>query len=477
MIVASSYAAIGSELDALQSTSWIATAYMLTTTSFQPLYGKLSDIFGRKACLLFAYFTFALGCLLCGLSRNITELIAARAFSGIGGGGITTVGSIIMSDVAPLRQRGTWQGFANIVFAAGQAVGAPLGGLLADTIGWRWSFLLQVPLALLAITSVTLTLKLPKTETSNFISNLKRVDFLGAITLVTAIFLLLVGLDRGGNLSWQHPITVASLSGFAILFPAFILIEWKFAKEPFAPKHIVMEPTLLAAYLCNFLGIGAQMAFIYHASLYFQAVEGRTAARAGLFLIPNVVTSVTGSLGGGLIMQITGRYRTLTITAFVFGVLGTTVATLYAGILGTSDVLIVIGSASAGLGIGTAITTTLIALIANAGPQNQAVATAVSYLFRSLGSVVGLSLVSTAAQETLRSKLYSRLSGNDAVEEIIEGARKSLNYIAELPPKIREKVVLSYADSVRLAFWLSVSLYLAALISSWYIKEKVLLPK
>jgi predicted MFS family arabinose efflux permease len=139
-IIVSSYGRIGSELDALNLTSWVATSYFLTLTSFQPLYGKLSDIFGRKACLLSAYAIFGLGCLFCGLSRNINELIAARVFQGIGGGGMTTVVSILFSDIVPLKDRGLWQGIINIVYASGAASGAPLGGVVADFLGWRWSF-------------------------------------------------------------------------------------------------------------------------------------------------------------------------------------------------------------------------------------------------------------------------------------------------------------------------------------------------
>lgn len=133
----------------------IRVRYFLTLTSFQPLYGKVSDIFGRKPALLFAYAVFGLGCAFCGLARNLEELVAARAFAGectlqerllgrvlmkegIGGGGMTTVVSILMSDIVPLRQRGSWQGYMNIVYAIGASAGAPLGGLFADSIGWRW---------------------------------------------------------------------------------------------------------------------------------------------------------------------------------------------------------------------------------------------------------------------------------------------------------------------------------------------------
>jgi len=127
-IIVSSYGKIGSELDALNKVSWIANAYFLTLTAFQPLYGKLSDIFGRKECLMFAYLVFGLGCLFCGLANNINQLIISRAFAGIGGGGMTTVVSILISDVIPLRERGTWQGYINIVYSSGAAAGAPLGG-------------------------------------------------------------------------------------------------------------------------------------------------------------------------------------------------------------------------------------------------------------------------------------------------------------------------------------------------------------
>lgn len=138
MLTVASYAKIGSDLNALNSTSWIATAYFLTLTSFQPLYGKLSDIFGRKECLLFAYTIFGIGCLGCGLAQTMGQLCVARGIAGIGGGGMNSVVSILISDIVPLRDRGLWQGYINVIFASGTSTGAPLGGILADSIGWRW---------------------------------------------------------------------------------------------------------------------------------------------------------------------------------------------------------------------------------------------------------------------------------------------------------------------------------------------------
>lgn len=157
LLIVATYAKIGNELDALNSTSWVATSlnppprlslaaniqltmlrYFLTVTSFQPLYGKLSDIFGRKECLLFAYAVFAVGCLGCGLAQDIVQLCVARAISGIGGGGMNSVVTILLTDLVPLSERGVWQGYLNILGTAGTSIGAPLGGLLADSVGWRW---------------------------------------------------------------------------------------------------------------------------------------------------------------------------------------------------------------------------------------------------------------------------------------------------------------------------------------------------
>jgi len=472
-IVASTYAAIGSEFEHLENTSWIATGYMLTLTSFQPLYGKLSDIFGRKSCLIFGLSVFAFGSVLCGLANSMTLLIIARAIAGIGGGGIGTVGVIIMSDVVPLRNRGTWQGVANIVFASGQATGAPLGGFLADTIGWRWAFLIQVPVTLLALTSVAFGLKLPHTDNADFKAKLKRVDFGGAITLVVAVFSLLLGLDRGGNISWSDRLTIACFIVFAVLFAAFVIIEWRIASEPFAPKHIVANRALLACYLANFFMIGANLAVIFHVSLFLQAVRGMNPGQVGLALLPGVIGGAIGSVSNGLIIKATGKYYVLTILSAVVSFSGLVVI---AGITGPWFFTVVglgIGLALMNLGGWSALTSTLIALIANAGPENQAVATAVSYLFRSLGSVVVLSVATTLFQETLRTRLRQKLTGAD-VEEIIRRVRESLSNIDKLKPSDRAAVISSYSDGVQVALWFTVALAGVAVFCTPFIKEKAL---
>ncbi|THW86473.1 MFS general substrate transporter [Aureobasidium pullulans] len=473
-IIVSSYGKIGSELKALNNVSWIATAYFLTLTSFQPLYGKMSDIFGRKSCLLFAYLVFGLGCLACGLAQNMNQLIAARAFAGIGGGGMTTVVSILMSDAVPLRERGKWQGYVNIIYATGAGTGAPLGGILADSIGWRWAFLGQVPLCVLAFVVVGSVLKLPEREQTDWKQKLRRIDFLGAAILICAVFTLLLALDRGSNVSWKANITIISISLSIPLFILFVFVEMKVASEPFAPGHIIFNRSLFACYLCNFFSFSGWLAALFYIPLYFQAVDGLTATQAGVRLIPGIIAGVSGSLFGGFYMQRTGKFYWLTVIAYTCLVVGMTTVFLFTGFVVNSTIGIIIGMCICGSGNGVGVTSTLIGLIANASREDQAVATACSYLFRSLGSVFGVSISATLANQSLRDNLASALSNGNAAAEIAERVRESLAYINTLEPGVRALVRECYAQSTRAAFGLEIGLVAGAAVSAWFIREKAL---
>ncbi|EFR04443.1 multidrug resistance protein fnx1 [Nannizzia gypsea CBS 118893] len=473
-IIVASYGKIGSDLNALNLTSWIATSYFLSLTAFQPLYGRLSDIFGRKACLLFGYTIFGTGCVLCGLAQNIKQLIAARVFQGIGGGGLSTVVSIIMSDIVPLRDRGVWQGVINIVWSAGSGLGAPLGGFLADTIGWRWAFLAQGPCCLLAFIVVGLTLKMPTTDQSNWKEKLKRVDFLGAFVLVIAVFGLILGLDRGGNVSWTMPLTIISLSISVVAFILFMAIEARFAVAPFAPLHITFGRDLVACYLTNFFSFGGWLAAIFYIPLFFQASDGSSAASAGIKLLPSILLGVSGSLFGGWLMKKTGKYYWITFYSYALLVAGLVVITLFSGVITKSTPLIIIGMTMCAFGNGIGVTTTLIALIANASPEDQAVATACSYLYRSLGSVITISLSASIVQQFLRSSLRSALKGNKNIDEIVDGVRQSLDYIKHLDPHLREVVRDCYGRSTTTAFGFMTILVFLAFISAVFIREQKL---
>ncbi|KAF2270942.1 vacuolar basic amino acid transporter 2 [Lojkania enalia] len=469
-LVISTYGTIGTELKALNLTSWIATSYFLTLSAFQPVYGKLSDIFGRKECLLFAYFVFGIGSTLCGLAQNMSQLIAARAFAGIGGGGMTTVVSILLSDVVTLRERGTWQGYINIIFASGSAAGAPIGGLLADSVGWRWAFIAQGPLCIIAFVAVAAVLDLPKQDHSHWKEKILKIDFLGAFILVAAIFGLLVGLDRGSNISWSNPITIAALCTTP-LFVVFVLVEKYVASHPFAPFRIILNRSLFACYLCNFFSFAGWLASLFFIPLYWQVTRGLSASQAGLLLVPSIFFGVFGSLVGGFYMQKTGRYYYITAATYNTIVIGLTVILLFAGIIAKSLPMMIVGTCICSFTSGVGVTTTLIGLLANASQSDQAVATACSYLFRSLGSVFGVSITATAFNQTLRKTLKAALNGEDA-EVISDRVRESITYIRTLDPEIREIVKECYEKGTRSALMVGLGLVAGCAFFSWFIKEK-----
>ncbi|KAK8049824.1 Vacuolar membrane amino acid uptake transporter fnx2 [Apiospora phragmitis] len=484
------YGKMGSDLNALNNTSWIATSYFLTLTTFQPLYGRLSDIFGRKVilspteCLLFAYSVFGIGCLGCGLAQDIIQLCIARGVAGMGGGGMNAVVSILVTDLVSLRDRGVWQGYINIVFGAGIASGGPIGGLLTDTIGWRWAFAGQFPIAILAWIAVFTVLQSPPETagggTDHWRQKLLRIDFLGAFALSAAAFVLLYGLDNGANEGWGRPVTVVPLTLTPVLFAVFVFVEVRVATDPFAPGHVILDPPLLAAYGANFFGVAAQMGFLFFIAMFYQAAMALTATQSGLMFVPSTVLGLTGSLGGGLVMRRTGKYYGLMLAGYSILLLSIVPLVLFTGALTKSVIGVVVGMAFLALGASisnpraAAITTTLIAIIANCAPEDMAIAVACSYLFRSLGTTIGISLSTAVLQQVLCTELAARLRDGGRAAEIEARVRESLDYIWTLPPPVAATVRDCYAVATTWAFLPVALLACLCLVSTAFIREKKL---
>ncbi|EEU33349.1 uncharacterized protein NECHADRAFT_55464 [Fusarium vanettenii 77-13-4] len=473
LLVITSYTKIGSELKALNNTSWIATAYFLALTIFQPLYGRLSDIFGRKECLLFAYSVFGLGCLGCGLAHDMAQLCIARAVAGVGGGGVNAVVSILLSDLVPLRDRGIYQGYINVIWGIGTSLGAPLGGLLADSIGWRWSFLVQVPMCLVAWALVYFFLHVPSRSSHYWLQKVRQIDFLGALTLALAGVSLLSGLDAGSNLGWSNLLSVIPLSLTPVFFAAFIYVEVRIASHPFAPGHVIFDPNLFFCYLTNFFGMAGQMAIFLYIPLYFQAVQRISAARSGTLMTPATVAVIVSSVAGGWMIRHYGRFYLPTVLSF--GLLLSSIIPLALSVWQKSTVGIVVGLVMAAFGIGSGITTTLVGLLSNAATEDTAVAVACSYLFRSLGSSIGISVTSAVQQQVIRSLLEASLGGDhDGASEIEKKVRQSLNYINELPPDIADLVRSLYRIGTLSATVPTAAFLAAAFLASLWIKDKAL---
>ncbi|CAL1702255.1 unnamed protein product [Somion occarium] len=424
-IVATLLSPIGSYFNESNRASYIGTSYLLSVCCFTPLYGRLSDILGRKGAMLLALSLFGSGTLLCGLAPSMDALIAARAVAGMGGGGVMTVSSIAVTDLIPLRQRGLYQGMTNILFGLGAGLGGPLGGWMNDTWGWRSAFLLQMPILVFSFLLVIakVSIRLPdEVQNQPIRIKLQRLDFLGSITLVSTVGCLLLGLSLKSTeeLPWTHPLVWGLLVASIVWAVLFVLVEARWAPFPVMPIRLVTQRTPLAVSLSNLFGSAAAFSMIYNVPLYFSAVRLDNSTDAGLHLLPHSFAISTGSVFAGWIMRKTGKLYTLTLVSSGLTVFATVMIALWDE--NTSGFHLWFDIFPQGLGMASVITTTLIAMIANVVKEDFAVATGITYLFRTTGQVLGVSLSGALLQAILTSKLKERIHGPDA-ESIIESIR------------------------------------------------------
>ncbi|KAG2013425.1 MFS multidrug transporter [Coprinopsis cinerea AmutBmut pab1-1] len=367
-VVATLLTPIGSEFNASNRASYIGTSYLLSVCCFTPLYGRLADILGRKGAMLVALSLFGSGTILCGAATSMTALIAARTIAGMGGGGVMTVSSVAVTDLIPLEQRGIYQGIANVLYGLGAAIGGPFGGYINDNFGWRVAFYMQAPFFVFAIAIVAIKVNIPLSE----------------------------------ELQNQPLATKNAASSFYLQFPCeYVGIFYGACHLPTEiPDHSL--PTFK----------------LYNAPLYFTAVRLENAAVSA---IPS------GSLFAGWLMRRTGKLYGLTTTAAFSAIVASFLASQWSE--NTPSWHFWVDLIPSGCGMASLITSTLIAMITSVLKEDQAVATGITYLFRTTGQVLG------------------RIEGPGAREQIIQSIRRNASKIPELEPSLRKAAI----DSV-LAF-------------------------
>ncbi|RAK94995.1 MDR family MFS transporter [Aspergillus ibericus CBS 121593] len=447
-IVATLTAPISSSFHSFSLLSWLATSYLISNAAFQPLSGRLTDIFSRRTGLIFSNIFFAAGNLICGLAKSEGTIVLGRVIAGIGGGGLTAISTFVTSDLVPLRKRGVWQGIGNICYGAGSGLGGVFGGWINDTLGWRWAFLIQVPFVVVSGILVAVTVRVPVKTSEN--AKLKRVDFLGALTLVISLVLLLLGLNTGGNrVSWTHPLILTSLPLSAVFLGLFIYIEANIASEPVIPVRLLLDRTVFSACLTNWFSTMAVFGLLFYLPLFFQ-VQGLSATAAGVRLIPQAIGTSLGSLGSGILMRSTGRYKVFSHVSMSLMVLsGILICTLS---LTTPSWLPFIYFFLMGTAYGSMLTITLVALISAVDHEHHAVITSASYAFRSTGSTIGITVASAVFQNILKSGLWSRFGTREHAGELIGRIRDSLEEIRHLPTDWIPGVLDAYMDSLRAVF-------------------------
>ncbi|KAK8029082.1 hypothetical protein PG991_006138 [Apiospora marii] len=470
-VLATLSAPISSEFRSLSLLSWLATAYLISNAAVQPVSGRLTDIFGRGPGLIFCNLVFAAGNLLCGVAPGQSVMILGRLVAGVGGGGLMSIPTFLGSDFVPLRKRGLIGGIANLWYGAGAMTGAVFGGLVHDyggggLLGWRFAFLIQVPLSLASAVLVYLLVRVPPKQSDR--SYLKRIDFGGVLLISSTMALLVLGLSSGGTLvPWTHPLPGASIGLSALLFVGFLYWE-RSARQPVLPVALLLDRTVLTSCLASVFCAGIALTAIFYIPLYLQ-VRGDTATAAGLKILPASLGTSFGALGSGYLVKRTGRYVGLargSVAALLLGVAMFALQDRATPAWWTCGAFFVVGA-----GYNAVFTITQVACLAAVEHSYQAVVTSSTYLARSFGSTVGVTVASVVYQSSLRSGLIQRLGDQPGAEEGMQRIIDDLTALQDLPHGWEDGVVTSLMQSFRYVWYCTICWAVLALICIAPIKQ------
>ena len=392
---------------------WAVTVYLLTSTITGPMYGKLSDQFGRRPLMMIGVGIFLIGSLLCSLSSEMWHLILFRGIQGLGAGAIFPISLAIIGDLFSPRERGRYQGLFGAVFGISMILGPALGGFLTDSISWHWIFLVNIPIGLVAL--FVLWRLLPHTAHPE---RTRSIDYLGAAVFAAAIVPFLIGLTNKQRSDWTDP-SVGGLIGIGlVLAVVFVWIESR-AAEPMVPlslfRNRVVAASLAATGLITF-GFFGGIIFIPR---WFQFVLGSSATISGYQMLPMMLGVIGGSIGAGQIVSRTGRYKWLICGATLMAGLGLLALTFLQA--DTSIGWLWVGMFVAGLGIGPSMAVFTIIVQSAVAPAMMGAATSTLTFFRQVGGSIGLALAGTIFGSSLVSELPSQLQGAGVPQPIVDG--------------------------------------------------------
>ncbi|KAJ5645978.1 hypothetical protein N7490_002350 [Penicillium lividum] len=434
--------------------SWVGTSYLLTSTACQPLYGRLSDIFGRKIVLLTSMGFFLFGSILSAVSQSMIMLIVFRAISGIGGGGILTSVMITVSDVVSLEKRGTYQGIIGVVVALSNSIGPLIGGLFTEKVSWRWCFYINIPLTGISILVVLLVLPLKRVK-GDMKARFKQIDYLGCITMLIAAVLILLPISWGGTkYAWSSAGVIAPLIIGVVFLGIFILVEIKFAELPLIPMHIFKNSTVAGASIGAFFTGFMFYANLYYLPQFFQVVYSASPIKSGVLLLPLVVIQCVVSFTSGFLISKTGNYTInmwagFAIWAIACGLLSTISSTTSIGRLVGYQIL-------SGIGSGQTLQTNLVAIQANVERKEMAVATATRNFLRLLGGTVALAACGAILNNTVRTGLSSVVP-SAVLSKIISDPTQITSESLGLTAAQKSAAIYAYTHGIRNIYYFMVA--------------------
>lgn len=449
-IVATAAPTILSELGSVQLLPWLTTSYLLAQVCTMALYGKVGDVLGRKRVFVFAVATFMVGSMLCGAAQSMEMLIAMRVVQGIGAGGITSLAMALIADVMPADRLGRYLGYTGVVFAVTAVLGPWAGGFFTDNFSWRWAFFVNIPSGILCLSALILV-----PRSTNRVRH--RIDWCGAALIAGAVASLLLAIGgTGGRVHWVGVRTIGLASLAVALFIVYVLHERRTA-TPILPLRVISGRVRGLALSANLLtGMAFGTAIVYP-PLFFEAVRGIDATRAGLLLAPFAVTSGLCTILAGQITHRWGGFKAVPVVGMCASVAG---MVALATIDSSSSVLRVVGSAMlCGLGIGFVMQTLLFVIQRFTEVRDIGVATSTVMLARLLGNSLGVAIVGTVFTNTLLATVQ-----RDLPDFPLSSLQGSPTKIAALSDEVRHTVQSAFAHALATGFRAMVPLMLLGLI-------------
>ena len=476
-IVSTALKTITVDLGGLKHYTWVVTAYLLTSTASTPLYGKISDLYGRRQVFQFAIVVFLLGSFASGIATNMNELIAARAFQGLGAGGLMSLTFVIIGDVVSPRERGRYQGYFGAVWGLATVAGPLLGGFFSDhhhvlgITGWRWIFYINLPFGIIALAVTSAVLHIPKVVRPH------KIDYLGAFILVVAVSVLLLGISVfAPEDGWLKAKTLLWIGGGLVLFALFLVNQAR-AEEPILPLRLFKNHTFSITSILAFLVGAAMFGAIVMLPLYFQLVKGNSATLSGLKLLPLMFGIVSTSIFTGKWITKHGKYKAFPVIGMVF----MTAALLLMGTLTETTPYwrLSIFAILLGAGLGMCLQNLVIALQNALEIRDMGIGTSLNTFWRSIGGTLGVAIFGSIYASKLSHYMGANIQKLAATNPMaMQGATPaSLQQLqnnpamaAKFTPALRATVNHSYVQAFHIVFFSAAPVTLIGVVIALMLK-------